>query len=244
MMRLTSVLTWVFAIAFSVGAARAASPCAVPVDLALRDLALPAAKQSVVTSHRLVILTLGGAHTAGIAAGDPNATYPARLQVELTNALPGVAVSVVNNARPDNTVGAVVPTIPVLIAKLGAKLVIWAPGGRDAVRRPNLNEFFTELEAGIAAVRQSGSDLILLDMQYVPLLEQWSRIEDYRDLLRGIASANDVPLVPRHELMRVWSDDGTLDLGATDNGVQIEVTKKLFSCMARVLADPIAEAVR
>jgi acyl-CoA thioesterase-1 len=151
---------------------------------------------------------------------------------------------VVNAAKPNSTVDAVVPAIPDLIAKSGAKLVIWAPGGRDAVRRPNPNEFFTELEAGIAAVRQSGADLILLDMQYVPILEQLSRIEEYRDLLRGAASANDVPLVQRHELMRVWSDDGTLDLGATDTGVQTEVTRKLFACMARVLADPIAAAVR
>ncbi len=224
--------------------ALADAPCPVPDDLILRDLVLPAAKKAVSATHRLVILTLGGAHTAGLAVGEPEATYPARLQTALTVALPGVAVTVINDAKPKSTVDTVAPEIPGIIAKDGASLVIWAPGGRDAMLRPNFSGFFTELQGGIDAVRHGGADLILLDMQYVPSLEQWSRIADYRDMLRGTASAYDVPLVPRHELMRAWADDGTLNLDATDKNEQTQVTKKLFSCMAQVLAAPIAEAVR
>jgi acyl-CoA thioesterase-1 len=150
---------------------------------------------------------------------------------------------VVNAAKPGNTVDGAVSGIAALIKSSGAKLVIWAPGGRDSVSHPNLDGFFSNLEAGIGAVRQSGADLIILDMQYVPSLEQWSRIEDYRDMLRGTASANDVPLVPRHELMRAWSDAGALNLDPSDKSEQIQSARKLFACMAKVLAAPIAEAV-
>ena len=230
-------------LAGAVTAARANPPCAVPDDLAMRDLALPAAKQAIAASHKLVILTLGGATTAGVAAGDPTATYPARLQAELTAALPGVSVSVINNAKPDNTVEAAVPTIPALIAATGAKIVIWAPGGHDAVRRPNLDGFFSQLEVGLKAIRANGAEPILMDMQYVPMLEQFSRIEDYRDLLRGAASASDVPLFPRHELMRAWYDSGDLDLDATDKAAQTRLIRNLFACLAKALAVPIAEAV-
>ena len=220
------------------------TPCPVPEDLVLRDLALPAAKQAVVRDHRLVVLTLGGASTAGLAAGDPGATYPARLQAELTAALPGITVNVANEAVPRNTTTAVPPAVPGLIAKTGAKLVLWAPGGRDAVRRSDPSEFFVAVQAGIDAVRHAGADLILLDLQYVPSLEQMTRIEDYRDTLRGAASANDVPLLARHEMMRAWSEDGTLNLDATDKSEQTQVARRLFSCVAQTLAASIAEAVR
>ena len=224
--------------------ARGDTPCPIREDLALRELALPAAKRSVVGDHRLFVLALGGAHTAGAAAGDPSATYPARLQAELAAALPGITVKVTNEGVPRNTTSAVPPTLSGLIAKTGATLVLWAPGGRDAVRRSDPTEFFVAVQAGIDAVRHAGADLILLDLQYVPSLEQLSRIEDYRDTLRGAASANDVPLLPRHEMMRAWSDDGTLNLDATDKSEQTQVARRLFSCVAQTLAASIAEAVR
>jgi acyl-CoA thioesterase I len=223
---------------------RAEVPCVVPDDLAMHDLALPAAKQAVATTRKLVILALGGSQTAGAPVADPAASYPARLQADLTDTLPGVTVSVVNAGRADNSVEAVVPGIAAQIAAAGAKLVIWGPGGRDAMSRPDLDGFFVRLEMGIANTRKAGADLILLDLPYVPALEQWSRIEDYRDLLRGTALANDVPLLPRHELMRAWADDGLLNLDATEQSEQTASARRLFACMAHALATPIGEAVR
>ena len=244
MMRIAFLPILAFALALSTTAARAAPPCSVPEDLALHDLVLPAAKQAAAASRQLTILTLGGAHTAGIAAEDPKASYPALLQAALAGALPGIEVKVVNNAKPGNTVDATLRAIPAAIAASGAKLVIWAPGSLDAVQRPNLSEFFADLQAGIVAIRQRGADVMLLDMQYIPLLEQWFRIEDYRDMLRGTAAATDVPLVQRHELMKVWSEQGALNLDATDKAEQLQVARDLFACMVKVLAAPIADAVR
>ena len=209
----------------------------------MHDLSLPAAKQSVTADHRLVILALGGASTAGIAAIDPAASYPAQLQAALTAALPGVQVSVTNEGVPNTATTAVPPKIPAAIERTGATLVIWAPGGRAAVGRSGPAEFFDAVQAGIEAVRNVRADLILIDMQYVPSMEQFSHMEDYRDLLRGAASANDVPLLLRHDLMRVWSDDGLLDLDATGAAERTATARKLFLCLAQTLAVSIREAV-
>ena len=217
--------------------------CPVPEDLAFRDLSLPQAKAAVVAKHRLVILALGGASTAGIAAGDPAASYPAQLQAALTAALTGIQVTVVNEGVPRTSTAVALARIPAAIEKTAAKLVIWAPGARDAALHSGQEEFFDTLRAGIDAVRKGGADLILIDMQYVPSMEQFSQLEDYRDLLRGAASANDVPLLPRHDLMRAWSTDGTLDLDATGSAERTATARMLYLCLAKTLAVSIQEAV-
>jgi len=243
-------LTRVFTVLVSIcllacGAERAwgSTPCSVPDDLAMHNLELPATKQSV-SGHSLVILTFGGSSTAGGAAGDPTTSYPAQLQAVLTAALPNVHVSVVNEAVPNNTAASTPPRMLALIKQTGAKLVIWAPGARDAARRSVPTEFFDALQDGIGVARAAGADLILLDMQFVPSMEQFSSIESYRDLLRGAASANDVPLMPRHQLMRSWYEDGVLNLEAADKAERTAVARRLYACLARALAASIQEAVR
>jgi acyl-CoA thioesterase-1 len=220
------------------------TPCPVPQGLALTGLALPAAKQLVAAGKPLVILTLGGAHTAGVAAGDPAATYPARLEADLIAALPGTRVTVVNEALPGGTAPEVPATIPALLAKTGARLVIWGPGTSDTTRRFGPGDFGDALKAGIEAMRSGGADLILLDTLFVPSPMRMARIAPYRTRLIDAAAANHVPLLPRHDLMRQWSTDGTLNLAARDDVERQLVARHLFSCVAQSLATPIAAALR
>jgi hypothetical protein len=44
--------------------------------------------------------------------------------------------------------------------------------------------------------------------------------------------------------MRLWSEDGTLNLAARDPLEREQVARHLFSCVAQGLAAPIAAAVR
>lgn len=228
----------------SCGLAWAGSPCPIPGDLALREISLPAARQAVMRDKRLVILTLGGAHTAGEIAGSRNATYPGRLEAGLTEALPQVAVSVVNEASPGKTAADIPPTLAGLIEKTGARLVVWGPGGQDLARRLEVQEYQDAVAAGIEVTRRGGADLILLDTTYVPSPTRMAMIEPYRDRLRRAAEANRIPFLSRHDLMLRWSKDGTLNLEAREQGEQVRVARRLFSCVAESLTGPIVAAVR
>lgn len=218
--------------------------CPIPDHLALHDLSLPAARTAVRSSHRLVILTLGGAHTAGTDAGSRGATYPARLEAALAEALPGIQVSVVNEGLARNTAADIPPGLTGLIEKTGARLVIWGPGGRNLALRLDANEYQRAILAGIEASRRAGADLILLDTTYLPSPTRMALIEPYRDRLRRAAAAQHLPLLPRHDLMLAWSKDGTLNLEARDPAEQRAVAQTLFGCIAASLARPIAAAVR
>jgi hypothetical protein len=220
------------------------TPCPIPDSLVLRDISLPAAKHQVATDNKLVVLTFGGVQKAGEDAEAQRATYPARLEAELRTALPGTSVTVVNEVPPGKTSADVPPVLPDLIAKLGASLVIWGPGGRDEAERLNLDVFTEAVKTGIDAVRGAGVDLVLLDTTFVPSPARMAQIEGYRQKLMSLAKANHVPLVRRHDLMRQWSEDGTLDLTASDTAARELVARRLFSCVAQGLAAPIAAAVR
>ncbi len=222
----------------------APTPCAIPDDLVLRDVRLPAAREAMARDKVLTILTLGGAHTAGDTAEGKSATYPARLEAQLATDLPGVRVSVVNEAVPNQTARDMAPRLPGLIEKTGARLVIWAPGGRDVALQLDPAAFRDAIAAGIAASRRGGADLILIDPTFVPSPARMASIGPYRDRLRGAASAAWVPLLPRHEMMLRWSKDGTLNLEARDPAEQTRVARALFACVARSLAVPIAAALR
>jgi acyl-CoA thioesterase I len=225
-------------------AAWAQSSCPTPPDLALRDISLPAAKKEVAADQHLVVLTFGGVHPAGSDAETTGATYPARLEAELRAALPKIEVTVANEAPPGKTTADVPSVLPDLIAKTGARLVIWGPGGRDVAARLNLDVFLNAVKGGIDAVRGAGADLILLDTTFVPSPARMAMIEAYREKLLSVASVNHVPLFRRHAMMRLWSEDGTLNLGARDQTERELVSRHLFSCVAQGLAVPIAAAVR
>lgn len=222
----------------------AEAPCPIPDDLALRDISLPAAKQQVAADRHLVVLTFGGVLPAGADAETLGATYPARLAAALSAALPEIKVTVVNEAPPGKTSVGVPVTLPRLIAKSGAKLVIWGPGGRDVAAELDIVAFRNAVNAGIEAVRHGGADLILLDTTFVPSPARMVAIEAYRESLLSAAAANRVPLLRRHAMMRVWSEDGTLNLAAREPAERELVARHLFSCVAQGLAAPIAAAVR
>ena len=219
-------------------------PCPIPEYLSLGDVALPKARQQLARTDSLVILTLGGAPTAGIAAGDPSATYPALLQADLSLALPGKSVSVVNKARAEGTVGTLPKDIDAVIRQSSASLVIWASGSREAARSADVDEYVGTLQRGIAAIRGAGADLILLDLQYAPSIARITNTGPYRDALFGTALAYEVPVLRRYDLMMTWIDGGIIDLDAQDATARRKAARHLFSCIATALAPSIARAVK
>jgi len=224
--------------------AQAEAPCPVPAGLALRDIALPDARRAAAADGHLVVLTFGGVMPATGMPMPRTATYPGRLAAELSAALPAIKITVENVPPPCKTAADVPAALPGLIEKTGARLVIWGPGSRDAAARLDLGAFSQALNLGIQAVRQAGADLILLDTTFVPSPARMTLIEGYRQRLLSVASANRVPLLHRHDMMRRWSEDGTLNMAAREPAEQGQVARHLYSCVARALAEPIAAAVR
>lgn len=217
--------------------------CPVPEELALHGLVLPAAKASV-ASGKLVILAVGGAASAGQAAHGEDFTYPARLAARLRLALPKVDVRMISRAAPGRSAAEAVLHLEADIAAAGARLVVWAPGAIEAGTGVDALALGTQVDLGIGKIRGAGADPLLIDLQYAPSIARVIDLPPYRDAVLRVASSDEVAVLDRYELMRRWSEDGVFDLDATDPGQRVATARRLFDCLAAVLADGIAEAVR
>lgn len=218
--------------------------CVTPKALTLQTIALPAARKAVAAERRLIVLTVGGAATGGEAAGDPNASYPSRLQADLTAMLPGIDVRVINKGIPAATAEAVARSLPALITQTEARLVIWSSGAREMAVSGDIDAYGAALRAGIAAIRRAGADVMLMDLQYAPSIARIANSAPYRDALAGEAAAEGVPVLQRHAMMMYWSDSGIMQFDTADKEERRRVARHLFACLSAGLAGPIAQAVR
>lgn len=243
MRRLFFMLAW---LAGSLGAARADQmACRVPDELALAGLRLPAAKYAVTTRKALTILTIGGSSTAGVMAKGEEYTYPARLGARLRQAIPGLAVDIVNRGLQGGTTRARVDRLAADLRQTHPDLVVWAPGSTEAGMSEDPGAFIDSLQEGVSAITGAGADLIMIDLQWAPSIARVVNLSQYNSAIAGVAANDDIPLLHRSELMRRWNEDGTLRFDAAAPPAQrLADIRRLFDCIAGTLAAGIAEAVK
>ncbi len=217
--------------------------CPTPPEFALHDLDLPAARAAV-RGKRLVIMTMGGNASAGVAADGQQYTYPSRLAARLQQQLPGVDVSVVSRSALRQSASASVRHLDEDLQQTTAKLVIWGVGGIEAGVGVDPDRLAGEIGRGVSKIRAAGADVILMDLQYAPSLALVVNLAAYRETALRVADDLDVPILDRYGLMQEWSEDGTLNFDVTEPAQRIHVARQLFDCLAAALAGGIAPAVR
>ena len=227
-----------------VAAQAGSSACPFADDALPLAIALPTAKQAAQQRHRLVLMTMGGGLMAGGAIAEPTQTYPARLQARLARLLPGVEVVVTNRAQPDRSARSMARRLAEDVAALRPDLVIWASGGREAMRNTDLGAYARVLEDGIAAARTAGADVLLVDSQFAPGWAAIPNIDAYRDVIRIVGELAGVPVFPRFELMRDWHEAGVLNLQAAERPAQVAAALQLFDCIGDGLARMVLGGMR
>ncbi len=218
--------------------------CAVPVEM-MGDLS-PLTRVQATLPQRLplTILAIGGASTVGAAAGGPELAFPARLEAELRARHPGTDIKVINAGRPRELTRAMVDRLAAQLLETRPQLVIWETGIMDTVKRTNLAAFDQALHEGIAFVRARGADVVLVDFQYGRGASALIDFQPYSERLYVAADIDDVPVFPRYDMMRHWSETGALNLDETRRDKQPAMAAALYGCIARRLADVIERSIR
>jgi hypothetical protein len=220
-----------------------AASCPTPETFVITADSLPATKDAV-GKHALTILALGGAATLGGPAQGTEFTYPSRLAARLTEAVPGLTVRIVVRAVPRQSDAALDAALNANLGAVRPALVIWGPGASAAGRGDDLDTFIGDVTGTIGKIRSSGADLILMTLQYAPSVARVINLFPYRSAVIRAGEAAGAPVLDRYELMRFWSDNDFLDLDATEAGERVQVARKLYDCMAEILAEAIVDAVR
>ena len=246
MMRATPLLCGlVLAASVVVGVARLAAAaddrdCAVPREILADDPKLKLTGERLRARLPVTIVAIGGASTAGTAAGDgAQFGYPHRLEEALRRRHAGTAITVINKGVPRQTTQEMVARFAKDVVAADPTLVIWETGTVDAVRGNDVDEFADALAQGIAALREHNFDIMLVNMQYNPSTGSVINFEPYLEALRQAADLEDVYLFRRYEIMKYWSEADIFDFVDVPKAQRVQLADRVYRCLAEAMADAI-----
>jgi hypothetical protein len=225
-------------LAASARAEDAPQNCEVPDYLLTSESALPKVADAVKNGRPLDILVVGS-RSSTINTSDGSA-YPDRLQALLREKLAPAVVNVSVELQVKKTAEEVAGEFVKLVGPKKPTLVIWQTGTVDAMRSIDPDDFRGAVDEGVAALQNTGTDVVLMNLQYSPRTETMISAAPYLDNMRVVAKERDVPLFDRFAIMHHWNDQGDFDLFSPSHG--IELAKRVHDCLARALSKFVIEA--
>lgn len=219
--------------------------CRVPTELVEDDPKLPELAQAFQARRPVTIVAIGGASTAGTAAGsgEENA-YPHRLEDALRRRHPGVAITVLNKGVARQTAEEMMGRFAADVYPNHPTLVIWETGTVEAVRGLDAEAFAAQLQAGITDLHAHQTEVMMMDMQYSRNTTSVINYEPYLDALHRTADVEDVYLFRRYEMMHYWGENGVFDFVDVPKDRRAALATEVYKCLAERLADAIDYAIR
>lgn len=223
------------------GAAGSDAACPTPRSLLSLRSALPYVVTKLAKREKLTILAMGSSSTEGVGASSPAASYPSRLEAELRQRFPGIDIRVLNRGKGGEEAPEELVRLERDLVAEDPDLVIWQIGTNAALRGLDPAIQRAVLRRGIALIKQSAADVVLMDLQYAPSVLAAPAHAMMGRLIAEIAERNGAGLFRRFEIMRHWlsaAPPETMPPIAPDG---LHMTDRSYACLAAGLAEAIAQ---
>ena len=214
--------------------------CEVPGYLLSTESTLPKVAEAVKNARPLTVLVVGS-RSSTILSSEASA-YPARLQASLKEKLPSIPINLSVELQTGKTAEEVDANLVKLVEAKRPTLVIWQTGTVDAMRSVDPDDFRSAIDEGVVALRNAGTDVVLINLQHSPRTETMISAPPYLDSMRVVAQQHNVPLFDRFAIMRHWNDAGDFDLFSTVHGP--DMAKRVHACLGRALSKFVLDAAR
>ena len=123
-------------------------------------------------------------------------------------------------------------------------LVIWQVGTNAVLRNLDQAETARLVEEGVAQIQAAGSDVVLVDPQYSPRVnEKAEGAGKMVKLLHGIAELRKVGVFPRFEVMRDWHEKQSIPTEEFIIPDGLHMSDWGYACFAQLLGDDIVRSV-
>jgi lysophospholipase L1-like esterase len=221
--------------------AQSAAEACLAIDQRLTsDGTLPRTSAALGTGGPLRIVAIGSSSTLGLWQSDPAKTYPGMLQSELMRLRPGVQLEVINSGRNADTIPGNIARFDRDVFAHRPDLVIWQVGTNDVTWLESAGSLTGKIVEGIRMLKANGSDVILMDQQYAPVIlaSQYSKMQAS---IRDAARQERVQLFSRFELMQRAVDSG-LSIGTLTAWDGLHNSPAGYECVGRALARAIIAA--
>ena len=238
-------------VAFAGGAlsAQEAAPSAPPLSPACEapaaDIAAPAPLPNfaaALRAHRpLRILAIGSSSTAGIGASSSDKSYPSQLEAILEHALKGVDIDLVNRGVSGEVAEIAAERVKSEVALAKPDLVLWQLGTNDALARVDPSEFEATARSTIRWLKENEIDVVLVGLQYTPLLAGDAGYAAIHDSLQRVATGEGVLYVRRDDAMRfIARARANMELMSKDH---FHLNDLGYQCMAEHVAHAVIVSI-
>jgi lysophospholipase L1-like esterase len=219
-------------------------PCLPPKGGAKSMGSLPHVANKLASGDPVVIVAFGSSSTQGYGTSSPEFTYPNRLAAQLHRHYPGADITVINAGKGGEDAPEMMKRLQDEVIDRKPDLVIWQVGTNAVLRNLDPGDTAKMVEDGVARIQAAGGDLVLVDPQYSPRVnERAESASRMIKLLGRVADLRHVGIFPRFEVMREWHENQALPIDSFVIADGLHMNDWGYACFAQLLGDDIIKSV-
>jgi acyl-CoA thioesterase I len=216
--------------------------CKVMASLDRLDYRLARVSRHLEEDRSIKIVAIGSSSTAGAGASSPAASYPSRLETELTQHFLWNDITVVNRGANGEEAPDMLARFDTDVIAEKPDLVIWQMGTNSVLRDRPFDPKATVLHEGLARLKAAHTDVVLLDPQFAPKYIAKPEAEEVVAQIAAIAKEQSVDLFHRFALMRRWHQTDHMPFDAFVSPDGVHMNDWSYGCLAKWLGAAIVEA--
>jgi len=205
------------------------------------DAPLAFTKAKLHAGGALRIVALGSSSTTGFGILRKGAAFPDVMKNELLRLHPAVTIELINSGRIMDDLGDNISRIDRDVLGYKPDLLIWQIGTNDVVWRGIADNAKEMLTSAVKRIKAAKTDVVLLDLQYAPLVTLTSRHERMETIIADVAAEQRVGHFQRFLLMKRAIDAGVTGLVWWDG---LHNSAEGYACVGVALARMIDAAIR
>ena len=223
-------------------AAPHSAACTVASDQVRFDFPLPHTARLLASGLPIKIVALGSSSTYGVGASTSAASYPSRLAEELVRRFPGHKFNVLNRGVSGEDVSNMLARLDTAVIREKPDLLLWQVGTNSVLENKAVQPHASLLREGLARLRATGADVVLIDPQYAPKVIAKRNTDDMVSLIATTAKTAHVCHFRRFDLMRYWHETEHLPFKTFVSPDGLHMNDWSYACLAKALGQAIAEA--
>lgn len=191
----------------------------------------------------MTIVAIGSSSTEGIPANARDKVYPAALQSALSRLWPHAAVEVLNRGKGGETMPQTIARFERDVIAAKPALVIWQLGVNDVLRFDGVEGRREEIQSGLKLLTEKGIPVVLLDLQYAPMVIRDADALPMQGLIDEAARIGPKGRVfhfKRFAAMKQLAETNQVPTPEMTERDDLHMTDAMHSCVGQLLAEMIA----
>jgi lysophospholipase L1-like esterase len=187
-------------------------------------------------------VAIGSSSTEGAGASSASATYPSRLERLLAERFSGITIRVLNRGVGGEEEADMLARFERDVVAEKPDLVLWQVASNAIMRNRELPMQQALIREGIARLKQTRADVVLIDPQYTAAVLARPVALPTVALIADEARRQHVGTFRRFELMKDWHESQNIPFEAFSIEDGLHMNDWGYDCLARNLAVAIVSS--